>query len=78
MSISLIDISGQASFISMFSAACAAAIAHRNNFFCLYQREKFSDSKVKFKQKSPLLPRNLALVTFGVLLIVFSTNVNLL
>ena len=34
------------------SAACAAAILHRNNFFCLYQREKSSDSKVKFKQAS--------------------------
>ena len=30
------------------------------------------------KQKSPLLPRNLALVTFGELPIVFSTRVNLL
>ena len=30
------------------------------------------------KQKSPLLPGNLALVTFGELLIVFSTKVNLL
>ena len=30
------------------------------------------------KQKSPLLPRNLALMTFGELLIVFSTEVNLL
>ena len=30
------------------------------------------------KQKSPLLPRNLALVTYGALLIVFSTKVNLL
>ena len=30
------------------------------------------------KQKSPLIPRNLALVTFGELLIVFSTKVNLL
>ena len=30
------------------------------------------------KQKSPLLPRNLALRTFGKLLIVFSTKVNLL
>ena len=30
------------------------------------------------KQKSPLLPRNLALGTFGELLIVFSTKVNLL
>ena len=81
-----------------FSAACAAAIVHRNHFFQLYQREKSSDSKVKFRQasnrckrvleaakfaygnktKSPLLPRNLALVTCGELLIVLSTKVNLL
>ena len=33
---------------------------------------------MSIKQKSPLLPRNLALVTFGELLIVFSTEVNLL
>ena len=64
----------------------------------MYQREKSSDSKVKFRQasnrckrvlgaaklpyanktKNPLLPRNLALVTSGELLIVFSTKVNLL
>ena len=79
-----------------FSAACAAAMVHRNHFFRLNQREKSSDSKVKFrlvivakgflklpilhmliKQKSPLLPRDLALVTSGELLIVFSTKVNL-
>ena len=35
-----------------FSAACAAAIIHRNHFFCLNQREKSSDSKVKFRQAS--------------------------
>ena len=35
-----------------FSAACAAAIVHRNHFFGLYQREKSSDSKVKFRQAS--------------------------
>ena len=29
-----------------FSAACAAATVHRNDFFRLYQREKSSDSKV--------------------------------
>ena len=34
-----------------FSAACAAAIVHRNHFFRLYQREK-SGSKVKFRQAS--------------------------
>ena len=35
-----------------FSAACATAVVHRNHFFRLYQREKSSDSKVKFKQAS--------------------------
>ena len=35
-----------------FSAACAAAIVHRNHFFCLYQRNKSSESKVKFRQAS--------------------------
>ena len=35
-----------------FSAACAAAIVHRNHFFCLYQKDKSSDSKVKFIQAS--------------------------
>ena len=33
-----------------FSAACAAAIVHRNHFFRLYQRQKSSDSK--FRQAS--------------------------
>ena len=35
-----------------FSAPCAAAIVHRNYFFGLYQREKSSDSKAKFRQAS--------------------------
>ena len=35
-----------------FSAACAAVIVHKNHFFCLCQREKSSDSKVKFRQAS--------------------------
>ena len=35
-----------------FSAACAAAIVPRNHFFRLHQREKSSDSKVKFRQAS--------------------------
>ena len=35
-----------------FSAACAAAIVHRNHFFSLYQREKSSDSKVEFRHAS--------------------------
>ena len=33
-----------------FSAAFAAAIIHRNHFFCLYQHSKSSESKVKFRQ----------------------------
>ena len=35
-----------------FSAACAAAIVHRNHFFHLYQQSKSSESKVKFRQAS--------------------------
>ena len=35
-----------------FSAVCAAAIVHRNHFFSLYQRNKSSESKVKFRQAS--------------------------
>ena len=35
-----------------FSASCAAAIVHRNHFFQLYQKDKSSESKVKFKQAS--------------------------
>ena len=34
------------------SAACAAAIVHRNHFFCLYQQNKSSESKVKFRRAS--------------------------
>ena len=35
-----------------FSGACTAAIVHRNHFFCLYQNNKSSDCKVKFRQTS--------------------------
>ena len=35
-----------------FSAACDAAIVHRNHFFCSYQQNKSSESKVKFRQAS--------------------------
>ena len=35
-----------------FSAACAAAIIYRNHFFRLYQQNKSSGSKVKFRQAS--------------------------
>ena len=34
------------------SAACAAPIVYRNHFFRLYQKDKSSDSKVKFRQAS--------------------------
>ena len=34
------------------SAACAAAIVDRNHFFRLYQQNKPSESKVKFRQAS--------------------------
>ena len=32
-----------------FSAACAAAMVPRNDFFCLYQKDKSSASKVKLR-----------------------------
>ena len=81
-----------------FSAACAAAIVHRNHFFHLFQQNKSSESTVKFRQasnrckrvleaaklayatktKESITSQKLALGTFGELLIVFSTKVNLL
>ena len=35
-----------------FSAACAAVIVHGNHFFRLYQQNKSSESRVKFRQAS--------------------------
>ena len=35
-----------------FSGACAAVIVHRNHFFRLYQQNKSSEFKVKFRQAS--------------------------
>ena len=35
-----------------FSAACAADVARRNHFFCLYQKDKSSASKVNVRQAS--------------------------
>ena len=35
-----------------FSPAFAATIVHRNHFFHLYQKDKSSESKVKFRQGS--------------------------
>ena len=76
-----------------FSAVCAAAIVYRNHFFQLYQQEKCSESKRKFRQVSnhsesvlkaakltyvATFRRNLTLGAFGELLIVFSTKINLL
>ena len=43
-----------------FSAACAAAIVHGNHFFRLYQQNKSSESKVKFRQASNHCKRVLA------------------
>ena len=40
-----------------FSAASAAVIVHRNHFFCLYQQNKSSGSKVKFIETSNLCKR---------------------
>ena len=36
----------------VISAARAAAIVQRNHFFCLYQKNKFSESKVKLRLAS--------------------------
>ena len=36
----------------VFSCLCCCNIVHRNHFFRLCQREKSSDSKVKFRQAS--------------------------
>ena len=65
---------------SWFSAACAAAIVHRNHFFCLYQQNKSSESKAKFRQainrckrvlEAAKRSRNLTVGTFGELVIVY-------
>ena len=37
-----------------FSAACAAAIAHRNHFFRFYQKDKSSESKVRILEAAKL------------------------
>ena len=48
-----------------FSAACAAAIVHRNYFFRLYQQNKSSESKVKFRQASNHCKRVLEAAKLG-------------
>ena len=35
-----------------FSAACVAAVVHRKQSFCLYQKDKSSESEVKLRQAS--------------------------
>ena len=52
-----------------FSAACAAAIVYRNDFFCLYQENKYSELKVKFRQASNHCKRGL-----GVIKLVYTTK----
>ena len=53
MYISLIEsVRSSLTHLHVFSAACAAAIVHRNHFFRLCQKDKFSDSKIKFRQAS--------------------------
>ena len=44
-----------------FSAACVVAIVHRNHFFRLYQKDRSSDSKVKFREARNLCKRLLKL-----------------
>ena len=41
----------------MFLAVCAAV--HRNHFFCFYQKDQSSDSKVNFRQASNRFKRSL-------------------
>ena len=40
-----------------FSAACAANIVQKNHFFGLYQKDNYSQSKVKFRQASNFCKR---------------------
>ena len=81
-----------------FSAACAAAIVHRNHFFPCTNRTNLLSLKsssgrllidvkdflelpnlhMLLKQKNPSFSRNLVLGTFGELVIVFLTKVNLI
>ena len=52
-----------------FSAAYAAAIVHKNNFFRLYQQNKSSEPKVKFRQASNHCKRVLEAVKLAYMLI---------
>ena len=54
-----IDQVTQALLISMVFSSCAAAIVHRSHFFCLHQKSKSSESKIKFRQGSNCCKRDL-------------------
>ena len=41
----------------IFSCFCTATIVHRNHIFRLYQQDKSSESKVKFRQASDICKR---------------------
>ena len=48
----ILSIRSSLNHLLWFSAACAAAIDHRNHFFCLFQQNKCSESKITFRQVS--------------------------
>ena len=48
----MVSIRTNLTYLHGFSAACAGAIVHRNHFFHLYQQNKSSESKVRFRQAS--------------------------
>ena len=53
MYISLIEkIGSNLTHLHGFQLLVVAAIVHRNYFFCFYEKDKSSDSKVKFRQAS--------------------------
>ena len=54
-----------------FSTACAAAIVHRNHFLYLYQKDKSSDSKVRFRQASNCCKR-----FFGAAKLAYANKIN--
>ena len=60
-----------------FSAACAAAINHRNHFFCSYQKDKCSDFKVMSRQASDRWKRVLEATKLAFTNKNFSNNSNL-
>ena len=48
-----------------FSAACDAAIVHKNHLFCLNQQNKSSESKGKFRQANNCCKRALEAAKFA-------------